>query len=225
LSYTNETQKKREKESLKKEFPFSFRLDEKTFDRIQEVKKEYEWNNDSEAGRNILEAGLEYLIRAKEFQKNPQSEVEINEKMLKLLQSLTVENKIESILKNFDQDIIQTIFRRSYLENKERENENRIKAEQLEEAKREAIKQQKEVEEQAKKEAEALKIWGKLWRMLPSGKGIEINCRSNLERKTVDIDDNVVDWSQINDQNDIPEGIEFIRYLDVNEISLISSKL
>jgi superfamily II DNA helicase RecQ len=210
---------------VKKEFPFSFRLDEKTFDRIQEVKKEYEWNNDSEAGRNILEAGLEYLIRAKEFQKNPQSEVEINEKMLKLLQSLTVENKIESILKNFDQDIIQTIFRRSYLENKERENENRIKAEQLEEAKREAIKQQKEVEEQAKKEAEALKIWGKLWRMLPSGKGIEINCRSNLERKTVDIDDNVVDWSQINDQNDIPEGIEFIRYLDVNEISLISSKL
>jgi len=209
---------------VKKEFPFSFRLDEKTFDRIQEVKKEYEWNNDSEAGRNILEAGLEYLIRAKEFQKNPQSEVEINEKMLKLLQSLTVENKIESILKNFDQDIIQTIFRRSYLENKERENENRIKAEQLEEAKREAIKQQKEVEEQAKKEAEALKIWGKLWRMLPSGKGIEINCRNNLERKTVDIDDNVVDWSQINDQNDIPEGIEFIRYLDENEISIISRK-
>lgn len=209
---------------MKKEFPFSFRLDEKTFDRIQEVKKEYEWNNDSEAGRNILEAGLEYLIRAKEFQKNPQSEVEINEKMLKLLQSLTVENKIESILKNFDQDIIQTIFRRSYLENKERENENRIKAEQLEEAKREAIKQQKEVEEQAKKEAEALKIWGKLWRMLPSGKGIEINCRNNLERKTVDIDDNVVDWSQINDQNDIPEGIEFIRYLDENEISIISRK-
>jgi hypothetical protein len=209
---------------VKKEFPFSFRLDEKTFDRIQEVKKEYEWNNDSEAGRNILEAGLEYLIRAKEFQKNPQSEVEINEKMLKLLQSLTVENKIESILKNFDQDIIQTIFRRSYLENKERENENRIKAEQLEEAKREAIKQQKEVEEQAKKEAEALKIWGKLWRMLPSRKGIEINCRNNLERKTVDIDDNVVDWSQINDQNDIPEGIEFIRYLDENEISIISRK-
>ena len=209
---------------MKKEFPFSFRLDEKTFDRIQEVKKEYEWNNDSEAGRNILEAGLEYLIRAKEFQKNPQSEVEINEKMLKLLQSLTVENKIESILKNFDQDIIQTIFRRSYLENKERENENRIKAEQLEEAKREAIKQQKEVEEQAKKEAEALKIWGKLWRMLPSGKGIEINCRNNLERKTVDIDDNVVDWSQINDHNDIPEGIEFIRYLDENEISIISRK-
>ena len=209
---------------MKKEFPFSFRLDEKTFDRIQEVKKEYEWNNDSEAGRNILEAGLEYLIRAKEFQKNPQSEVEINEKMLELLQSLTVENKIESILKNFDQDIIQTIFRRSYLENKERENENRIKAEQLEEAKREAIKQQKEVEEQAKKEAEALKIWGKLWRMLPSGKGIEINCRNNLERKTVDIDDNVVDWSQINDQNDIPEGIEFIRYLDENEISIISRK-
>jgi hypothetical protein len=207
---------------VKKEFPFSFRLDEKTFDRIKEVKKEYEWNNDSEAGRNILEVGLEYLIRAKEFQKNPQSEVEINEKMLKQLQSLAVEDKIKSILKDFDPDIVQSIFRLSYLEDKERENENRIKAQQLEEAEKEARRLQREAEEQAEKEAEALKRWNKQWRMLPSGKGIEINCRKNLEGKTVDIDDNVVDWSQIKDHNDIPEGIEFIRYLDVNEISLIS---
>lgn len=224
MSYTNETQKKREKEYLKKEFPFSFRLDEKTFDKIQEVKKEYEWNNDSEAGRNILEVGLEYLIRAKEFQKNPQSEVEINEKLLKLLQSLAAENKIETILKDIDPDIVKTVFRLSYLEDKERENENRVKAQQLEEAENEARIRQKEAEEQAKKEAEALKIWGKLWRMLPSGKGIEINCRNNLEGKTVDVNDNVVDWSQIKDHNDIPEGIEFIRYLDENEINVISSK-
>lgn len=204
---------------MKKEFPFSFRLDEKTFDRIQEVKKEYEWNNDSEAGRNILEVGLEYLIMAKEFQKNPELEVEINEKMLKLLQSLAVENKIESILKNFDQDIIQIIFRLSYLENKERENENKIKAQQLEEAENEARKRQKEAEEQA----EELKKWHEVWRVLPSsGKGIIIKCRMNQEHKTVDIDDNVVDWSQINDHNDLPKGIEFIRYLEQSEVDFIS---
>jgi len=224
LSYTNETQKKREKESLKKEFPFSFRLDENIVNKIHEMKKEYDWKNDSEAGRNILEVGIEYLIMAKEFEKNPQSEVEINEKMSKLLQSLAVEDKIESILKNFDPNIVKTIFRLSYLEDKEREKEARIKAQQLEEAEKEVRRQQREAEEQAEKEAEALKTWHTVWRALHNGKGFELKCRNNLEGKTVDVNDNPVDWSQVNDQKDIPEGVEFVRYLSEGEIDMIKPR-
>ena len=176
---------------MKKEFPWSFRLDQKTADRIQEVKKEYEWITDSEAGRNILEVGLEYLLRVKEYQKNPESQVEINEKMLKLLQSLAEENKIESILKDFDQETVRTIFRLSYLEDKEREKEKERKARELEQAKREAERKEKEEQEFKKYLEEPHKIT----LILDSGRGIVVKCKQNSHGKPLDIDGNEIDWS------------------------------
>lgn len=206
---------------MKKEFPISFRLNENIVNKIHEMKKEHDWKNDSEAGRNILEVGIEYLMAVKEFQDNPQSEVEINEKMSKLLEGLAVEDKIKSILKNIDHDIVKTIFRLSYLEDKDREKEARIKAQQLEEAEKEARRQQREAEQQAKKEAETLKKWGTTWLVLPNGKGIEIKCRHNLEGKIVDVNDNRIDWSQVNGKEDIPEGVEFMRYLAEGEADMV----
>jgi hypothetical protein len=209
---------------VKKEYPISFRLDENIVNKIHEIKTEYDWKSDSEAGRNILEVGIEYLIMAREFEKNPESEVEINEKMSKLLQSLAVEDKIKSILKDFDPNIVKTIFRLSYLEDKEREKEAMIKAQQLEEAEKEVRRQQREAEKQAEKEAEALKEWNTTWFVSPNGKGFEIKCRHNLEGKIVDVNDNPVDWLQVNDQKDIPEGVEFLRYLNEGEIDMITPR-
>ena len=202
---------------MKKEYPWSFRIDEKTHQKIAKIKEDYQWETDSQAGRNILEAGIHYLINVKEFEENPESEVEINQKMSELLENLSVENNIKKILKDFDQNKLKTILRLAYLESKEREREERIREEQIKEAKREAARLELE-EQEIQKELE--KTHRIIFR-LKNGKGMEILCKKDRDNNIIDKDGNIVLLKNIETKEQLPPGIEFVRYYDEEEISFI----
>jgi len=202
---------------MKKEYPWSFRIDEPTHQKIAKIKEDYQWETDSQVGRNILAVGIHYLINVKEFEENPESEVEINQKMLELLENLSVENNIKKILKDFDQNKLKTVLRLTYLESKEREREERIREEEIKNAEREAVRLELE-EQMIQKELE--KTHRIIFR-LKNGKGMEILSKRDRDNKAIDKDGNIVDLNDIETKEQLPPGIEFVRYYDEDEISFI----
>ncbi len=188
---------------MKKEFPFSIRVDQDIFEGIEWTKKEHGWKKDSEAGRNILSLGIYYLKKAKEISENPKLSIEINQKMQDFMSSLYAKETIKDILKTFDDETIETIFSYSYLEDEQRKLEKEKELQQRIRIKN--IAKNLEEEEELRKTTQHTLIIH-----LDNGKWVEIKCFKNIDNDLADANGNKLQKDIFLEPVNLPEGVEFL---------------
>ena len=198
---------------MKKEFPFSIRVDQEIFDGIEWAKKEKDWNNDSQAGRNILALGIHFLKKSKEVTENPKLVDEINQKMKDFMSTLSSRETIKDVLKTFDDEEIETIFSYSYLEDKQRKLE-----------KEKELKERETAEEIARKREEDAKFRKitqyKMAIKLKEDRWIRIKCFKDINGHPADTNGDEIPDSAYDDLTNLPPGVEYLEEVDQDEYSM-----
>ena len=189
---------------MKKEYPFSTRIDQEIAQGIEWAKKEYGWKNDSETGRNILALGIDYLQKAKEIKETPELASTINQKMADYISKLYTENETEKILPGLSDEELNIVFRGTYIEDQKRQLEKIRNENELKNARRKAEREQQE-EERRKTERHIIVV------KKDNGKMFRISCHLDANNKPADVNGNTVP-PEIFDKEpmDLPEGIEYI---------------